>query len=146
LWKAELTKLGINMELQAMSWEAQWDLGKSDPQNAQDVFVMYWWPDYMSPVSFLYSVFHSEEETLFNLGYYNNPKFDELIETADSISGSDPGKATEMFVQAQELLLEDTPSLFFYDLSNTHLARSDIKGFKDNPGYPHVVFIYELSR
>ncbi len=146
LWKAELAKLNINMELQPMSWEAQWDLGKSDPQNAQDVFVMYWWPDYISPVSFLYAMFHSEEETLFNLGYYNNPEFDTLIETADSISGSDRAEATKMFVQAQEMLLEDVPALFFYDLANIHVARSDVKGFQDNPGYPHVVFIYELSR
>jgi peptide/nickel transport system substrate-binding protein len=146
LWKAELAKLNIGMEIQPMSWEAQWDLGKSDPQNAQDIFVMYWWPDYVSPVSFLYAMFHSEEETLFNLGYYNNPEFDQLIETADSISGSDRDQATEMFVQAQEMLLEDVPALYFYDLANTHVARSDIKGYQDNPGYPHVVFIYELSR
>ncbi len=146
LWKAELAKIGINMELQAMSWEAQWDLGKSDPQNAQDIFVLYWWPDYISPISFLYAMFHSEEETLFNLGYYNKPEFDEMIETADSISGSDRAKATEMFIQSQEMLLEDVPALFFYDLANTHVAQSDIKGFQDNPGYPHVVFLYELSR
>ena len=129
-----------------MSWEAQWDLGKSDSENAQDIFVMYWWPDYVSPISFLYAMFHTEEETLFNLGYYNNPEFDVLIETADSISGSDREQATEMFVQAQEMLLEDMPAIFFYDLANTHLARSDIRGYQDNPGYPHVVFIYQLSR
>jgi peptide/nickel transport system substrate-binding protein len=146
LWKAELAKLGINLELQAMSWEAQWDLGKSDPKNAQDIFVMYWWPDYISPITFLYSMFYTEEETLFNLGYYSNPEYDDLIVTADSISGSDREKATEMFIQAQEILMDEAPSLFFYDLANTHLARSDIKGYQDNPGYPHVVFFYDLSR
>ncbi len=146
LWKAELAKLGINLEVQGMSWEAQWDLGKSAPENAQDIFVMYWWPDYISPYTFLYSMFHSEDEILFNLSYYRNPEYDELIDTANEISGSDIEKAAEMFIQAQEILVEDAAAVFFYDVSNTHLTRSNIKGFVDNPAYPHVVFVYDLSR
>jgi len=146
LWKAELAKLGINLEVQGMSWEAQWDLAKSDPQNAQDIFVMYWWPDYISPYTFLYSMFHSEDDILFNLGYYRNPEYDELIDIANEVSGSDREKAAEMFIEAQEILVDDAVSLFFYDVANTHLARSDIKGFVDNPAYPHVVFVYQLSQ
>jgi peptide/nickel transport system substrate-binding protein len=146
LWKAELAKLGIDLEVRPMNWEAQWDLGKSDPQNAQDVFVMYWWPDYVSPYSFLYGMFHSEEEILFNLGYYRNPEFDELIDNANALAGSDRDQAAELFVAAQEILIDDAAALFFYDVANTHLARSDIQGFVDNPGYPHVVFVYQLTR
>jgi len=146
LWKAELAKLGINLEVQALNWEAQWDLAMSGPENAQDVFVMYWWPDYVSPYSFLFSMFHSEEEILFNLGYYRNSEFDDMIDTANALSGSDREKAEELFIQAQEILIEDVASLFFYDVANTHLARSDIKGFVDNPAYPHVVFFYQLTR
>lgn len=146
LWKAELAKLGINLEVQGMNWEAQWDLGKSDPQNAQDIFVMYWWPDYISPYTFLYSMFHSEEEILFNLGYYRNSQYDDLIDTANALSGSDREAATQDFIQAQEFLVDDAASIFFYDVANVHLARSDIKGFVDNPAYPHVVFIYQLTQ
>ncbi len=146
MWKAELAKLGINLEVQAMSWESQWDLAMSDPQNAQDVFVMYWWPDYVSPVSWLYGMYRTEEEPLFNLGYYSNETVDELIDTGDALSGSDREQATKLFIEAQEILVEDAASIFFYDLANTHLARADINGFIDNPAYPHVVFVYNLSR
>jgi len=146
LWKAELAKLGINLEVRALNWEAQWALAMSGPENAQDIFVMYWWPDYVSPYSFLFSMFHSEEEILFNLCYYRNPEFDDLIDTANALSGSDREKAEELFIQAQEILIEDVASLFFYDVANTHLARSDVKGFVDNPAYPHVVFVYQLTR
>jgi peptide/nickel transport system substrate-binding protein len=146
LWKAELSKLGINLQVQALNWEAQWDLAKSDPQKAQDVFVMYWWPDYVSPYSFLYSMFHSEDEILFNLGYYRNPEYDKLIDDANALSGSDREKADELFVEAQQILVDDAASLFFYDVANVHLARSDIKGYVDNPAYPHVVFVYQLTR
>jgi peptide/nickel transport system substrate-binding protein len=146
VWKAELAKLGINLEVQGLNWEAQWDLAKSDPQAAQDVFVMYWWPDYVSPYSFLYGMFHSEDDILFNLGYYRNPEFDEMIDTANSLSGSDREAAEQMFVDSQKILIDDAASLFFYDVANTHLAGSDIKGYADNPAYPHVVFVYDLTR
>jgi peptide/nickel transport system substrate-binding protein len=146
LWKADLAKLGINLEVQGLNWEAQWDLAKSDPLAAQDIFVMYWWPDYVSPYSFLYSMFHSEEEILFNLGYYRNPEFDEMIDTANTLSGSDREKADQMFVDSQKILIEDVATLSFYDVANTHLAWSHVKGYQDNPAYPHVVFIYDLTR
>ena len=105
-----------------------------------------WWPDYVSPISWLYGMYHSEEETLFNLGYYNNPDFDELIDTADAISSTDREEATAMFIEAQEILINDAVSIFFYDMRNTHLARADVKGYVDNPAYPHVVFVYDLSK
>ncbi len=146
LWKAELAQLGVNLELQPMTWEAQWGLAQSGPENAQDIFLFYWWPDYVSPISFLFNMFRTEEEPLFNLGYYSNPEFDDLIDTADAISGSDREGATQMFIDAQQILIDDAAAIFFYDVANTHLVRSDIQGFVDNPAYPHVAFVYELSR
>jgi peptide/nickel transport system substrate-binding protein len=146
LWKPELAKLGIDLQLQAMTWDAQWDLGKSGPENAQDIFVQVWWPDYVSPISFLYGLFHTESPVLFNLNYYSNPTFDKLIDDANALSGSDRAKATQMFIDAQKILAEDVPSLFPYYLIYPHLIRSDIKGYVDNPAYAHVVFVYDLTR
>ena len=146
VWKAELAKLGIELDVQGMTWEAQWDLAKSDPLKAQDIFVMYWWPDLVSPFTFLNAMFHSEKSILWNLDYYSNPKYDQLVDTGNVMAGTDRQQATELFIQAQQILLDDAVSLFYYDLSNTHLARSDVKGFVDNPAYPHVVFVYKLSR
>jgi peptide/nickel transport system substrate-binding protein len=146
VWKAELAKLNINLEVRALNWEAQWDLAMSGPENAQDVFVMYWWPDYVSPYSFLFNMFHSEEEILFNLGYYRNPEFDDMIDEANALSGSDRQRAEELFVASQEILIDDVASLNYYDVANIHLARADIKGYVDNPAYPHVVFVYQLSK
>lgn len=146
LWKAELAKLGINLEVQGLNWDAQWDLAKSDPQKAQDVFVMYWWGDYVSPYSFLYSMFHAEDEILFNLGYYRNPEYDALIEEGNRRSGSNRQKAEELFIEAQRILIDDAVALFFYDVTPVHLMRTGIEGYVDNPAYPHVVFVYDLTR
>jgi len=146
LWKAELAKLGINLEVRGMEWEAQWDLAMSDPLAAQDVFVMYWWPDIITPYVWLFGMFHCEEEILFNDGYYCNPEFDDLIDRGNELAASDRAEAERLFIQAQEILIEDAAAMFFYDLPNDHEIRSDIKGYVDNPAYPHVVFVYKLTR
>jgi peptide/nickel transport system substrate-binding protein len=146
LWKAELAKLGINLEVRGMEWEPQWDLAMSDPLAAQDIFVMYWWPDYITPYTYLFNMFHCEEEILFNDGYYCNPEFDELIDKGNELAGSDRAEAERLFIEAQKILIEDAAAAFFYDLPNDHELRSDIKGYADNPAYPHIIFVYKLSK
>jgi peptide/nickel transport system substrate-binding protein len=146
LWKAELAKLGINLEVRGMEWEAQWDLAMSDPLAAQEIFVMYWWPDIINPYCWLYGMFHCEEEVLFNDGYYCNPEFDELIDRANELAATDRAESERLFIEAQEILIEEAVAMFFYDLPNDHEIRSDIKGYVDNPAYPHVIFVYKLTR
>jgi len=146
LWKAELAKLGINLEIRGMSWEPQWDLAKSDPAAAQDILVFYWWPDVVSPYSFLRGMFHCEEEILFNLGYLCDPELDEMMDQANELSASDRAGAEGMFIEVQKILIDNADAVFFYDVNNTHILRSDIKGYADNPAYPHVMFFYKLSR
>jgi peptide/nickel transport system substrate-binding protein len=146
LYKGELAKLNIDMEIRGMPWDSKWEMGKSsDPDARQDIFMMYWWPDLPSPYSFLYSTFHSEEEVLFNLGYYSNPDFDTMIDEANELTVSDFEKAESMFVDAQEILLNDAASLFIYDREDLWVTASNLKGFKYNPAYPNVVFFHELS-
>jgi peptide/nickel transport system substrate-binding protein len=144
LWRAELAKLGINLEVRGMEWEPQWDLAMSDPMAAQDVLVFYWWPDYITPYTYLFNMFHCEEEILFNLGYYCNPEVDELMDTANELAGTDRAEAERLFIEAQEILIEDAAAAFFYDLPNDHELRSDIKGYADNPAYPHIIFVHKL--
>jgi peptide/nickel transport system substrate-binding protein len=36
--------------------------------------------------------------------------------------------------------------VFFYDLPNVHVIRSDIKGYVDNPAYPHIAFVHKMTR
>jgi len=146
LWKAEVAKLGINLECRGMEWEPQWDLARSDPLEAQDVLVFYWWPDYITPYTYLFNMFHCEEEILFNLGYYCNPEFDELIDKGNELAATDRAEAERLFIEAQEILIEDAAAVFFYDLPNNHELRSDIKGYVDNPAYPHIIFVYELRK
>jgi peptide/nickel transport system substrate-binding protein len=146
LWKANLETLGITLTLQPMAWEAQWQLGKSDPQAAQDIFVMLWWPTFVTPYDYLFNLFHSEEKPNFNLGYYSNPEFDAKIDEAAKLSGTDRPRAEALFIEAQRKVIEDAAAVFMLDQPNVHIIRSGIHGYRDNPAYGHTTLVNELSR
>ncbi len=147
LFKAELAKLNIDLEIRGMPWESQWELSKNpDPQKRQDILTMYWWPDYASPYSWFYSLYHSEEEILFNMAYWENAEFDRLIDQGNEKSGIDRQEAENLYIQAQEILIDEAPSIFAYDKRYVWVTNSSFKGFKNNPIYPNVVFFYDTYR
>ncbi|MBX6723934.1 MAG: ABC transporter substrate-binding protein, partial [Dactylosporangium sp.] len=147
LWSAELAKLGIRLDGRAMPWDAQWSLAKStDPNDRQDIFMMYWWPDYATPYSFLFNLFHSEDAINFNMSYYRNAAYDDLIDRGNELAATDRDQAVALFGQAQEQLMKDNPAVFIYDQSYVRPVAASLSGYVDNPAYPNVVFFYDLTR
>lgn len=147
LYKAELNKLGIELEIRTMPWESQWELSKNpDPDKRQDLMAMYWWPDYASPYSWLFNLFHTEKDVMYNVGYWKNEAFDKMIDEANQKSGTDRDQAEKMFVDAQKVLVEEAPSIFAYDKEFVWTLNKSFKGFKNNPIYPNVVFFYDTYR
>lgn len=146
LWKANLETMGVTLTLQPMAWEAQWEMAKADPAAAQDVFVMYWWPTYVTPYDYLVSLFRSEDSPNYNLGYYSNPEVDKLIDEGAVLAGTDRAKAEAAFKAAQKIIVEEAAAVFMLDKPNIHITRADLQGYADNPAYGHVVFAGGLSR
>jgi peptide/nickel transport system substrate-binding protein len=144
LWKEKLATLGITLDIQPMPWEQQWALAQSNPATAQSIFVMYWWPTYVTPYDFLYNMFSSASYQYFNLGYYSNSTFDDTINTASALEATDPTQALTDYRAAQVMLYNDCPGLGFVDLKNLYVMKSGLQGFADNPAYPLVVFFYQL--
>jgi len=149
LIKASLAKIGINIEIRPMSWEEQWALAQSgweDPMKAQDLFIFYWWPTYITPFDFLYNMFHSDSKA-FNLCYYENPEFEELIEEAVYYEGINWTKAMELYYKAQKILYEDVPAIPLWDGMDVRVAVSWVKNLEQavNPAYPTVIFAQVLS-
>lgn len=147
LYKAELAKINVDLEIRAMPWESQWELSKSkDPNKRQDIMVMYWWPDYASPYSWLLNLFHTEKEIMFNVGYWYNANFDKMIDAANEKSGVDRAQAEKLYVEAQKILIEEAPTIFAYDKEYVWVLNKAFKGHKNNPIYPNVVFFYNTYR
>ncbi|MBC7340673.1 MAG: ABC transporter substrate-binding protein [Firmicutes bacterium] len=147
LMKASFARIGVDLEIRAMNWEQQWDLAKNpDPQKRQDILLYHWWPAYADPYDNLVNMFHTEEDILFNLAYYSNPRVDELMNKARETAGVDRARAIELYRQVQEIIMDDAPQLCLYDRKSVFALRTSLKGFRPNPAYQDVAFFYNCYR
>jgi peptide/nickel transport system substrate-binding protein len=149
LIKSSLGKIGINIEIRPMSWEEQWALAQSgwdNPQAAQDLFIMYWWPTYITPYDQLFNMFHSSSKS-FDLCYYNNSEFEKTIDNAHYWEGIDRTKSLELYYKAQKILYDDVPTIALWDMIDVRVGRANIGGLDKaiNPAYPTVIFPQVLS-
>ncbi|MCL2056060.1 MAG: ABC transporter substrate-binding protein [Oscillospiraceae bacterium] len=143
LFASELAKLGVTLEIRGMPWDSQWEAAKTSPDRAQDIFVMYWWPDYASPFSWLLNLFYTEDDTLFNMSYFSDPRVDDLIDEGNVLSGVDRNAGAAAFIEAQKIIMDAAAVIPMYDQHYVRIYRDNFKGYKDNPSYPSVVFFYE---
>ena len=143
MWKTELAKLGITLEVVGMTWPSLWEVIKDGPEapGVYDICSFAWWPTYITPYDFLYNMWHTEETPLWNAGFYSNSTFDALVDNASKLEGPDPETALALYRQAQEILIEDCPTVFMDDLRLAFVMRSNVKGFDYNPAYGYDTFI-----
>jgi peptide/nickel transport system substrate-binding protein len=144
--KSNLDQLNIDLQVDATEWQAQWDRAKSaDPAARQDIFLMYWWPDYPDPISWFQSLFHSEAEPNFNLAYYANPEMDAAIDGIQSLTATDRAAADAAYVKMQQQLIDDAVVVAPYVQSYQRVLDSTVGGYVDDPAYAQVVFAYDLT-
>jgi len=140
--RRDLRKLGVTLRARAMPWNAQWDLGK---KRGQDIFVMYWWPDYADGYSWFGNVFHSADPPLFNLAYLDDVETDTLLDTLPELTVTDRAAAQRSFVQATKRVLDQRAAAALPWVVNYRRAYlGSVRGYDDNPAYPDVVFVYDL--
>lgn len=147
LWRSELAKLNVSLEIRGLPWDAQIATGHAEnPDDRQDVLLFYWWPDYAHPHSFLSAMFETLDPPLFNFSYYASPLFDALIGQAERLAATDRDEAINLYVEAQNLLMADAAGVAVYDVQYVRATSASLQGFVDNPAYPHVVFWYDCWR
>jgi len=144
LFKANLQKIGVELELKPGPWGKIWDDAKK-PESAPNMISMTWWPTYATPSDWLIGLFRTESPTVFNLSHYSNPAYDELVNKGVEKEASDRPAATDFYVKAQQLLLDDAAAIFVADLKGRVIHRKTVKGVVLNPAYDAVNF-YALSR
>ena len=144
LIKESLAKIGIDVEIRPMIWNAQWDLMKGGAEKAQHMGALLWWPTFSDPYDTLYSLWHSEDKPFFNFAYYKNPEYDKLIDTAYTSPDADQAKA--LYAKAQKILVEEAPTVYLMDVELPVFMRKELKGYVINPSYPRVPFFYEMHK
>lgn len=144
LYKTELKKLNIELEIRGMQWDSYLELSKANnPEDRQGIMAMYWWPEYALPYSWLYNMYHSSDYIAWNQSYWSNEKFDKLIDDAVELVAVDSSRAEEMFIEAQNMLTDEAPTIYVLDRMAPYVAQKSIKGIKINPAYERVIFFYD---
>lgn len=146
LIKDSFAQLGVDVTIEPMLWSQQWPLAKSDPANAQDMFLLLYWPTYSDAGSDnLWSMFYWTEKPFFNLSYWKNDQYNALIDEAIGKTVTDPTTSQAKYVEAMNLLVNEAPGVFFFDPKAVFVIPTYIEGFKYNLNYPFVhYFFYQL--
>jgi peptide/nickel transport system substrate-binding protein len=146
LIKDALAKIGVEVDVRAQLFNQQWEKAKGDPKNAQDIFVLYYWPTYSDAGSDnLYSLFHSSDEPFFNLSYWKNAEYDELVDEAGMLAGSNRGAAQAKYEKAMGILHDEAPGAFLYDARGISVVPKGLSVGTYNENYPFTVFFAPIK-
>jgi peptide/nickel transport system substrate-binding protein len=146
LLSSALKSLNVTLHAKPMQWDAQWAQGKSgDPAKRQDIFVMYWYPDYPDGYSWFLNLFHSAHPVSFNLTYLDDTGVDSAIERLPQLSATNRAQAQTAYATLQRTLLVDKAvAAPLYVQQYQRAYAGGVGGYVDNPAYPNVVFVHDL--
>jgi peptide/nickel transport system substrate-binding protein len=143
LLQATWAELGVDVTITPMPWPQQWERSKGEPEGRQDLFLLLYWPTYSDAGSDnLASLFKSGEPPFFNLSYWVNEEFDGLIDQAIGETGVDREAAQATYEQAMDLLVEESPGLFFLDTNSVVAVSNELAGYEYNLNYPFTQFFF----
>ena len=139
-----LRKIGVNLDIKPGLWSTNWEKAKSI-KTAPNIISMAWWPTYPTPSDWLFGMYKTQKDPLFNLSYYSNPLVDSLMQTARSIESISPDRAKILYKKVQEIIINDCVVIPAVDINIQSVYNSEIVGFKKNPAYS-TLFFYDLRR
>jgi peptide/nickel transport system substrate-binding protein len=146
LIKDAFAKVGVTVNVKAQLFNQQWEAAKAGPANAQDMFVLYYWPTYSDAgADNMYSLFHSSAKPYFNLSYWKNAEYDALVDKAGTLTGTDRAAAQKTYEQAMGILYSQAPAVFLYDARTVSMVPKGITVAKFNQNYPFTVFFAPIK-
>jgi peptide/nickel transport system substrate-binding protein len=153
LIKDSFAQIGVDVTIEALEFTQQWELAKTDPANAQDIFLLLYWPTYSDAgADNMWSMFYGNPEnpgnlnaTKFNLSYWMNEDYNAIMDEASTLSGTDVDASRVKYTEAQKLLVEEAPAAFLFDTMVAFVLPARIQGFQYNLNYPDVRYwFYDL--
>ena len=146
LIKDSFAQVGVNVTTEAIAFNQQWEEAKSDPANAQDIFLVLYWPTYSDAGSDnLWSLFYYTEKPFFNLSYWNSPEYNTVLDEAIAATVTDPAASQAKYIEAMNMLVDQAPGVYLFDTKAVFIIPKHIEGFDYNLNYPFVqYFFYDL--
>ena len=113
-------QLGIEVEVANMERKTFMDQLQANPTGVQFGLISYGM-DFLDPSNML-GVFKSGGRHV-----WSNPEFDQLFDDASSMTGDD-AKRTQMFQDAEKILVEDVGGVFAWHVTPGDLIKPYLKG------------------
>ena len=88
------------------------------------------------PDDFLFNVFYTDNGG--NLGNFSNAALDALLEQGRQVADQEERRA--IYVEAQELILDQAPHVFLFHSSQFEALRQDVRGFEHFPNTSYLGF------
>jgi peptide/nickel transport system substrate-binding protein len=149
LIKDAFAQIGVNVTIEPIGFSQQWELAKTDPAKAQDMFLLLYWPTYSDAgADNMWSMFYAGAEspflnvTKFNLAYWKNDAYNALMDEAGALTATDYEGSKAKYVEAMKILVDEAPAVYFFDTMAVFVVPKHIEGFQYNLNYPFVQFFY----
>jgi peptide/nickel transport system substrate-binding protein len=143
--------LNIELNITTKNYETIWATAMqgADGDGVQDVFSQIWWVAYPTAFDYLYTMYgclEEGEDILYQLSYWCDYDFFDLILWANELEGTDPAQAQALYEEAIDILVEQAPSIWPRDFLQYTVIKSDVKGYVPNPAYSYIFDVYQLTR
>jgi peptide/nickel transport system substrate-binding protein len=149
LIKDSFAQIGVDVTIEPILWNQQWEQAKSDPANAQDIFLLLYWPTYSDAGSDnLWSMFYGYPDsphlnvTAFNLSYWYDQDYNDLLDKAIGETVTDPSASQQDYILVMNQLVDQAPAVFLYDTQTPYVIPAHIAGFQYNLNYPFTAYFY----
>ncbi|MBA2520261.1 MAG: peptide ABC transporter substrate-binding protein [Chloroflexia bacterium] len=118
--------LGIELTLVPTEGTTLIDLRSNQETFPQLLLVGGWIQDYPDPQNWL-SVFFTCDSDFADRFSYCNEEFDALVNEADQLA--DPAARTPLYEQASQILVDDQPGPFLYNIALNTLVKPNVTGY-----------------
>lgn len=148
LFKSELAKIGITLELHSGTWDTIVSRARDSNQaNQPDITAYLLWAEWPTPHAWYGASVKSEDLIIFNHSRYSNPEVDEMIQKAFEYTATDREKATELYKEIGQKVTDDCIAIYMHDDNYINVTRNDIKGNTVcTSAYPTIIFFYDCYR
>lgn len=135
--------LGITIEPMPMTWDAMFSM-ETDENSEPDMYTESFFAFSSDPEGVLRDIYHGDSRGVgSNASWYQNDEVDRLLDEVRV--ERDPAVREELYMQIQQLIADDYPSIFVSNPSDVVAMRTWVEGYVYNPVHLDTVNAYEIT-
>ncbi len=147
LIKEGFAKVGVEVRIKQTLSNQQNTVASGPKDDRQDLATLLWWPSMPDGYDNLSSMFRTEDPPAWNMAYWYNDEYDQMLTEAYALSATDPARAQEVYSKCMTMLYEQAPAAYLFD-AQTLVAYLNTIQLSDAAivfSYPQVLFWKEVT-